>query len=375
MHPHSPEGQKRHQEKVLIPMPRADNYAYVIAYVRALRSRLLSEEQYEALLKAKDGQDVLRCLSDTVYSSYLSEYSGRPLSLSDIDSMIFKDYHHILKELMNIHTTERARQLLETTYLRHEFSCLRIIMRLVMAGASPEKSAQLITPLGRYTPEHISRLLKAKDLRQLFSGFDDPKIRTIAIDGIAECEEVNSTIPVEMAVDRFHLNSLWAIVGKLDTWDKEPVRDIVGTEIDTTNIGLILRGKHLGMPFPVLRDLVIPIRYKLDHEIEVAVEAATALEAMQTFSSGHYGTTISDVMAECERQKTLLPLELALKRFFAQRCSHAFVGYPFGIGPLLAFLNLKYFEALDIRALLLGKREKKSAEELRHLLLLSAKEP
>jgi vacuolar-type H+-ATPase subunit C/Vma6 len=67
-------------------------------------------------------------------------------------------------------------------------------------------------------------------------------------------------------------------------------------------------------------------------------------------------------------------LELALKRFLVQRCSRTFVGYPFGIGPLLAFLNLKYFEALDIRTILLGKKEKKSAEALRSLLLSPLRE-
>ena len=218
-------------------MPRADNYAYAVAYVRALKSRLLSEDQYESMLKAKDDQDVLQILANTAYSSYLSEYSGRSLSLSDIDSVIFKDYYQILKELASTCTTEQARQLLETTYLRHEFSCLKSIMRLVMAGVSPEESARLVIPLGRYDSEYISRLLKTRDLRRLFSEIDDPKIKAIALDRIEECEQTNSTIPIEMAVDRFHLSSLWALIGKLETWDKEPVRDIVGTEIDATNIG------------------------------------------------------------------------------------------------------------------------------------------
>lgn len=350
-------------------MPRADDYAYAVTYVRALRSRLLSGVQYEVLLKAKDEQEVLRYLLDTVYSNYLSERSGRSLSLYDIDPVIFGDYYRIFRDLMSSRTTEHGRKLLATTYLRHEFSRLKNIMHLVMAGTSSEESAQLVTPLGKYTPEYISRLLKSRDLRQLFSEIDDPQIRMIALDRVTECEETASTVPVEMAVDRFYMSSLWAIISRLDNWDREPARDIVGTEIDAANIGLILRGKHLGMPFPTLRDLVIPIRYKLDQQTEIAIEAATALEAMQAFSSGYYGPIISGVMAECEQQRTLLPLELALKRFLVQRCSRTFVGYPFGIGPLLAFLNLKYFEALDIRMILLGKKEKKSAEALRSLLL------
>ncbi|GEM_PF-1082993 len=350
-------------------MSRADNYAYAIAYVRALRSRLLSEEQYETLLKAKDEQDVLRYLADTAYSSRLAGHSGKSLNLSDIDSAIFEDYYRILGELVSVHTTEKARLILETNHMRHEFSCLKFIMHLVRAGVPPEESAQLVTPVGRYTPEYVSRLLKTRNLRQLFSEVNDPKIKEIALSRVGQCEELNSTLPVEMALDKFYLNSLWATVSKLDNWDRDPVRDIIGTEIDTANMSLILRGKHLGMTFSALQDLAIPIRYKLGEETETAMEAMSAIDAMQALTSGYYGNIVSRVKAECERKRTLLPLELELKRFFAQRCSRTFVGYPFGIGPILAFLNLKYFEALDIRTILLGKRDRMPVEALRRLVL------
>ncbi|MBS7622637.1 V-type ATPase subunit [Candidatus Bathyarchaeota archaeon] len=350
-------------------MPRADSYAYAIAYVRALRSRLISNEQYETLLKAKDDYEVLRYLSDTVYGSYLSEYSGRSLSLSEVDSLVFKDYYNVLRELIGARTTELARQMLEMMYMRHELSCLKSIMRLVLAGRTSEPSLPQVPLIGRFTPGYVSRLLKSRDLRQLFQEINEPQVRVIVLDRVAECEEIHSTVPAEMAIDRYYLSSLWSLTGKLENWDKEPAREIVGTEIDVANIGLILRGKFLGMSFSTIRDLAIPVRYRLNLEVDSAIEAATVFEAMQTLSSGEYGPVISAARSECERQSSLLPLELALKRHFVQRCSRAFVGYPFGIGPLLAFISLKYLEALDIRTILLGKREKKPADSLRHLLI------
>ncbi len=350
-------------------MTRADNYAYAIAYVRALRSHLLSGQQYDTLLKAKDDQDVLRGLGDTVYSTHLSKFSGKALNLADIDSVIFEDYYHILRELRNARTTEQANQLLEVTYLRHEFSCLKIIMRMVKAGAPSEESTRLVTPIGRYTREYVLKLLKTKDLRQLFTEIDDPKIKAIVLDRLAECEKVGSALPAEMAVDSYHLDYLWSIVSKLDNWDKDAVRDMIGTDIDATNMSLILRGKPLGVPFSILRDLLIPIRYKLGQEADAAVEATSTGDALRTLSAGYYGNIISNITAECEQKRTLVPFEVALKRYFAERCSRTFTGYPFGVGPLLAFLNLKYYEALDIRTIFLGKRDKINPQVLRGLLL------
>jgi vacuolar-type H+-ATPase subunit C/Vma6 len=114
---------------------------------------------------------------------------------------------------------------------------------------------------------------------------------------------------------------------------------------------------------------MIPIRYKLAQEIEAAIEAVTAAEGIQALSTSYYGRIISSVGPECERERTLLPLELEMKRFLAERCSRVFIGYPFGVGPLLAFLKLKYFEALDVRAIFLGKRDRMPIEASRRLLL------
>jgi vacuolar-type H+-ATPase subunit C/Vma6 len=350
-------------------MPGADNYAYAVAYVRALRSRLLRAEQYEALLKTKDDQDAVRYLMDTAYSSTLSKYSGKALKLSEIDTAIFEDYYHILQILMNTRTTSYAKHILELTHIGHELSCLKIIMRLVKAKAPPEKSAQLVAPIGKYSSELILRLLQTRDLRGLFVELDDQKIRSITLDKVAECEKLNSTIPAEIAVDRFHLECLWEAASKLDNWDRDRVRDIVGTEIDSSNINLVLRGKQLRMPFSTFQDLMIPIRYKLAQEIEAAIEAVTAAEGIQALSTSYYGRIISSVSPECERERTLLPLELEMKRFLAERCSRVFIGYPFGVGPLLAFLKLKYFEALDVRAIFLGKRDRMPIEASRRLLL------
>jgi len=321
-------------------------------------------------VKTKDEQEVLRHLADTIYSGYLSKHSGKNLTLNDIDSAIFDDYYRILEELMNTRITKLARHLLETTYRRHEFSCLKIIMRLVSAGAS-DWSSELVNPIGRYTTEHILRLLRMKDIRQVISEIDNPRVKVLALDRVGDCEKTNSTLPVEMAIDKYYLNSLWGIANELESWDRDPVRDIVGTEIDATNMDLILRGKQLGMTISVLRDLLIPIQYKLDQELESAIESTATTEAGQALASGYYRRVVSQAVDECERKRTLLPFELALKRFLAERCSRTFIGYPFGIGPILAFLNLKYLEAQDIRTIFLGKRDRVSNESLRSLLVSS----
>jgi vacuolar-type H+-ATPase subunit C/Vma6 len=350
-------------------MPRADQYAYSTTYIRALRSRLLNAKLYEGLLKAKDEHDVIHLLADTSYSHNRFTHSGKKFDISTLDSAIFEDYYRVLQELINMKTTDKANQIFEIILERHEFFCLKMIIRLVFSRAPLEESAQLISPIGRYTTEYIRELLKSKDLHQLFSDIPDSKIREMTLKVLPECEEKKSTAPVEMLGDRFYYDSLWNIIKNLENLDKDATRDIVGTEIDITNINLILRGKNLGMSLSTLNDLVIPIQYKLDEEFDTALEAATTNESMQALSTGQYREAISKVTAECQNKQTLLPLEITLKRLLVERCSKTFLGYPFGVGPIIAFLYLKYFEGMDVRTIIMGKRERIQANILYRLLL------
>ncbi|WP_455368202.1 V-type ATPase subunit [[Eubacterium] cellulosolvens] len=350
-------------------MPRADQYAYSTTYVRALRSRLLSADLYEDLLKTKDEHDVIRLLADTSYSNNLFTQSGKQFDISTLDSVIFEDYYRVLQELINMKTTDKANQIFEIILKRHEFSCLKMIIRLVFSRTPSEESAQLISPIGRYTTEYIRKLLKSKDLHQLFSNISDLKIREMSLKILPECEEKNSTLPIEMLGDRFYLDSLWNIVKNLENLDKDATRDIIGTEIDITNINLILRGKNLGVNFSTLSDLVIPIQYRLNEKFHTALEAATTNEAMHVLSTGQYREAISKVIVECESKQTLLPLEITLKRLLVERCSKTFLGYPFGVGPIIAFLYLKFFEGMDVRTIIMGKRERIQASILHRLLL------
>ncbi|WP_455279903.1 V-type ATPase subunit [[Eubacterium] cellulosolvens] len=350
-------------------MPRADQYAYSTTYIRALRSRLLSPELYESLLKTKDEHDVIRLLADTPYSNYRFEHLGIQFDLTMIDSIIFRDYYRILQELINMKTTDAANQIFEIILRRHEFSCLKMVMRLVVARAPPEESTKLITPIGRYSSEYILELLKNKDLHYLVLEIPDSKIREIALAILPECEEKNSTFPIEMLGDKFYLNSLWNIILHLENLDKDAARDIVGTEIDITNIILMLRGKNLGMSFSTLKDLTIPIQYKLNEEFDTALEAVTTSESMHALSMSQYSEAISKAITEYENKQTLLPIEISLKRLLAERCAKTFLGYPFGVGPIIAFLYLKFFEGMDVRTIILGKRERIESDKLYRLLL------
>ncbi|MEM3501130.1 MAG: V-type ATPase subunit [Candidatus Bathyarchaeia archaeon] len=350
-------------------MKTANDYAYSTAYVRALRSFLLRLDDYETLLKAKDEEDVLRCLGSTAYTKYFSEYSRKSLVLGEVDRAIFRSYYQNLEQMLRLRLTDEARNILELTYARHESSTLKTIIRLTYEGVPPDEIMHLVTFIGRYTEEYVSKMLKSKSLHEIFE-LEDSALRRVALEKIAECDMLNSILPVEVAIDKYYLNSLWNFTSRLQDWDKNYVRDIIGTDIDISNIGLTLRCKLFGIPFSSLRELLIPVKHRLGNELDVAVETATVSEAIRALKLGHYGVVLSGFDSEYDRERSLLSLEIGLKKYFAERCGRAFLGYPFGVAPLLAYLNLKYLECLNIREIILGKRDGISSSILSNIIIL-----
>ncbi len=109
----------------------------------------------------------------------------------------------------------------------------------------------------------------------------------------------------------------------------------------------------------------------MNEEFHTALEAPTTNEAIHELSTGQYGAIISNLIGEYESKHTLLPLEINLKKWLVERCCKTFLRYPFGIGPIIAFLYLKFFEGIDVRTIIMGKRDRIQADLLRRLILSS----
>jgi len=348
---------------------RADSFAFAVSLVRALKSKLLTTSNLDMILKSKDEVDAIRVLSDTVHGPYVSKFIGKPFDIKQFEDAIQESYYDDYARVVRATASAAARDALTLMHRKHELDCLKMIFKCVMESIPAEQAKDLITPIGEYSYDRCLELLKMKDLGMIAEDIKDRKARRLVLASLPECRKLGSTIPLEASIDKYYYMSIWNLTQQLPQSDKAPVESILGIEIDSANLDILVRGKEAKIPISHLERFMLPIRYRLASEFEQAMNAPTVGDALRILSSGFYSVALQRAAGTVESVGSLFPVEVAMKRYLASRNLSVFMGYPFHAGTLLAYLNLKLYQTRDIRGIVLGKRDGMAADKIRDFLI------
>ena len=348
---------------------RADSFAFAVSFVRALKSKLLTSSNLDMILKSKDEVDAIRVLSDTIYAPYVAKFIGKPFDIKQFEDAIQESYHNDYARVVRATASATARDALTLIHRKHELNCLKMIFRCVMEGVPSEQAKDLITPMGEYTYDHSLELLKIKDPGMIAEDIKDRKARRLVLDSLPECKKLGSTIPLEASIDKYYYTSIWNVTQQLPRSDRAPVENILGIEIDSANLDILIRGKEAKIPASHLERFILPISYRLASEFEQAMNAPTAGDALRILSSGFYSVALQRAVETVKSVGSLFPVEVAMKRYLASENLSVFTGYPFHAGTLLAYLNLKLYQTQDVRGVVLGKRDGMTADKIRAFLI------
>lgn len=348
---------------------RADSFAFAVSFVRALKSKLLTSSNLDMILKSKDEVDAIRVLSDTTYAPYVAKFIGKPFDIKQFEDAIQESYHNDYARVVRATASATARDALTLIHRKHELNCLKMIFRCVMEGVPSEQAKDLITPMGEYTYDHSLELLKTRDPGMIAEDIKDRKARRLVLDSLPECKKLGSTIPLEASIDKYYYTSIWNVTQQLPRSDRAPVENILGIEIDSANLDILIRGKEAKIPASHLERFILPISYRFASEFEQAMNAPTAGDALRILSSGFYSVALQRAVETVKSVGSLFPVEVAMKRYLASENLSVFTGYPFHAGTLLAYLNLKLYQTQDVRGVVLGKRDGMTADKIRDFLI------
>lgn len=349
-------------------MFKALRYGCVVAHVRGMKSYLLTTGNYDALLKATGVQGVLQVLRGTFYTSQ-TEALGKKFDMITFEKQLLNDFNDVYRRVL-FYANKAARNFLTCDYSRYEAECLKAILRAVYGGMPSDEALYQLVPVGRFTPELCADLLKEAPRKIIEKAVDDMGLRQELIRALPKSEKEGTSLPVEIAIDHFYYSELWDCIQNLEKSDIPIVKRIIGTEIDVNNINIVLRAKSTGLPPSVINDLLVPIRFRLGTDLSNSVHASTVWEALKILASGTYGKILGESISVCEHENSIFPAEMALKRLLAIVNIDTFIGYPFQVGILLAYLNLKFLEVRDLQAILIGKVNELSSERVAVLLVL-----
>ena len=337
------------------------SYAYAVARIRQVETRLLDRSRVARMLEAPTAGDVLKILGETEYSEAIGDLSPKSyermlaLELDRVyryvsefvpDPLII-DLFRLRHDLHNCKAAFRARHLgIEGA----AWSSLGTVPAWAIRHAVSEG-----TDLAEL-PWHVASLLKA--------GFD-----SAATDGDSPqsadrqaADEIRPIDPqvLDMALDKAYFACLLRIAARLRN---DFVTGLFRIRVDLANIAGFLRCRRLRRDRRFFMDFFID-GGTLPFQLFAEAYDEPVDSWIRRMDLSAYSRLIHEWAAESGRQDDIATFE-RLGRRHVLEFSKASRGYFFGPEPIVAYLLWKETEVSDLRAIMVGKVNGLDAELIR----------
>lgn len=336
-------------------------YGYGNARLRAMRSQLLTEADYRALLARANLEELITALADTPYQPEIEAVLVRMEGVRTLFAALRANLTHTLCRIQGFFEG-RPLALVNLLLRRWDRHNLLSILR----GQSQEIAADLIlatlVPVGQLDEVSLRELARQPTLRaaiDLMITWQLPYARVLR--EVQLRGELSSAFDqLEMALNRFHYASLWAELGSAKG-NAAIVLEHLRTEIDLTNISTALRLARIpgattliGQRYNAadVRPLLIEGRGHVPVQQLAALVAAGqgVEEVILGLSETRYGPALAAGWQRYQGGETSLTvLERELERWQAKQTAAMFSRNPLSIAIPLGYIGCKEIEVANLR--------------------------
>lgn len=343
---------------------RAEDFGFVTARVRALKSFLLASQDFDTLLQAHDEKEALQRLASMPrYGENVPGLAVKP-SLEQVEEALLTSYVELVARVTSW-TRGRAAELLEYANRRFGYENLKLVLTALFARIGPKEAVRFLLPSTSYSREECLVMMEKGSIEEILPSIED-ELQEPVSEALTSARALGTVLPLEQALNSFHFSRLWAMAQALESWDRIYASLLIGQEIDISNILTVTRAKGLRVSKERLQALLMPVRYRLKDELDSAIEAATVQEAVAALARGKYAGALARLSTGV---REVFEVEMALKRHLAKESLKVFASFPLHVGLVLAYLNLKLYEISDVRSIVVGKSLGRSPELIRNSLV------
>jgi V/A-type H+-transporting ATPase subunit C len=334
-------------------------YAYGGAKVMALRSFLLSAEDYHYLLRARNLEDLVAYLRTTAYGPTLS---GWDWLRSDAEAELSRRLHgNLAQTFLKVRRGLKKREARFLAHLIHRLEAenLKVVLRALNLRLDPVQAAARLLPLEILSPLNFPELLRQGTIPRLAEALTSTIWGLPVNRGLPRFVKENNLFPLEMSLDLFVYASLWQGLEELSRADRRIAGELLGTLADITNITWAGR----------FRDLyAFPAEETYQYLLEAGSFRSPAVRRDLAFAP-NTGEMILRLprpayVALLQGAEDRAEVEARLRQFWMTTLTKNLVQPPFQIGLPLTYLFLKELEIDNLITLFTGMMLNLPAEQV-----------
>ncbi|MGI5965104.1 MAG: ATP synthase A1 subunit C [Candidatus Methanomethylophilaceae archaeon] len=346
---------------------RRGNYAYTVARVKAKKSLLMKEEDYEKMLMMSL-PEISRYMSESGYQKEMSELAGR---MSGIDLVEYAAYLNLSKVFKSIlKASEGELYTMVSAYLdKWNIWNVRQIIRGKSFGLDEASIREDLVAAGSLSEEDLEKLLSLSTVEEVVTEYSRMDSVNIPQDVISSYALSGSLAIIEDHLYKFRYSRLLEAIVP----NSRPTlmfQDYVRREIDTVNFSTILKLKAEGIyGEAAVANYIIPGGKQIDRRTGVQLANAETIAAMASEASqlDFYENIRHHMESE---NVSIRCIESAMKKYgmgLANKFSHM---NPLSVAPVVDYMIHKETEVFNILAIARGLQSGIDTDTIKGLLVI-----
>lgn len=331
--------------------PVLDNfpYAYPNARVRARMGRLLTEKQLTEIIETDNLEEVknyLRGLPD--YAKYVDKY---PIEKA-LDTQLADTYDMLARI-----TPASIKPIFKILLQKWDISNIKSIIIAKEAGLSRDETFDLLVPFGELS-DSLDKLTDAKSVTEVITGLEGTDYARVLDDSLAAYQNTGMILPLEASLDKYFLENLLVASSNPEEQSTRIINSYIGAQVDASNLSIILRSKAEGLKYDDIQPYIIAKGYQLrEWKLKELMEAEDVGSVVSSLEGTEYSQILADVLPEYTQTGSVASLEAALDKQVRKTAHALSKEIPFGLGPIVGFLNRKEKEIKNLKVITRAKRE------------------
>lgn len=309
-----------------------DDYGYINARVRVMRTRLLDGRMLDAALEAQSYPEFLRVLSESELSSDLGDATAQGAGLSELDAALSRNFFATANKVLR-QADGNARDEIGVLLQKWDLTNLKTLARGIVSGRPAEGILGSFTPGGTIKQSALAAAANSGDLASAAQAVmlgGHPLSRAFR-DGVAAYNASGRLLDLEVALDQgYYRQALRVARGTA-------LRRYLSREVDINNAltARALRGQTIdpGLHVPGGREIGAADFARLTSgDAAAAGDLAPIIEA-----------------------PSLEEAEIIARRLLDRAAHDVAMSDPLGVGVALDFLRRKEIEIAKLRLIGRGK--------------------
>jgi V/A-type H+-transporting ATPase subunit C len=332
-------------------------YAFINAKLRARISKLLNEEFFLSMARARSLVEAVSMLERTPYSEVVQTYKRTgDIKLCELD--LARSEHTALSSLGK-YTPETLKPFTQAILDHYTVLALKNALRLwferVIRGRPiDDKVAYLVSEEG-IAAAPVDPIINAEGVDEIVAALEGSSYAVVA-EPLATLSDESSLFRTEVALDKVYYERLLAAAGTLNRTDSAVAFRLIGVQIDMLNVNWVVRIKRFREVEE--RDLeasLLPGGAFLSREqLRDAYRSEGTLEKLIGGLGPRYSSIVRQVSPDAERNqlRRLALLQDLLRSILFQEIHRVLGGYPFTVGVILAYYLLVQNEVRTVASVL-----------------------